>query len=362
MRFPWQADPEIAELRGQVADLEKRAAGSAYTAAVIARIAEHVAGGDATPDGIAALEIAAGLWGRGFASADVAPSTVTSRAVNASILETIGRELVSNGECVFDIRVNGGAVSLLPAESWDVIGGPDPATWNYTLTLAGPSFSQTVYRTAAGVVHCRYAPDPSEPWRGIGPLAHASITGKLAALLDVKLQQEIGGPVGRVLPLPPGQVDGLIAALNGLTGNLVKVDTTESGQWDGAGGRGGGSNGDFMPRRIGANPPAELISLRSDVSTAVLSACGIPAELIIRADGAALRESWRQFLHGTVSPVADIVAAELAAKLDTPDLKLSFDRLFASDLSGRARAFQSLVGGGMDTDRAAALAGLMVSE
>jgi len=36
-----------------------------------------------------------------------------------------------------------------------------------------------------------------------------------------------------------------------------------------------------------------------------------------------------------------------------------FDALFASDLSGRVRAFQSTVAAGMDPARAAALAGLM---
>ena len=36
--------------------------------------------------------------------------------------------------------------------------------------------------------------------------------------------------------------------------------------------------------------------------------------------------------------------------------------MFASDLSGRARAFQSMVGGGMDVQKAAALAGLMEPE
>ena len=36
--------------------------------------------------------------------------------------------------------------------------------------------------------------------------------------------------------------------------------------------------------------------------------------------------------------------------------------VIASDISGRARAFQSLVKGGMDVSKAAALAGLMESE
>ena len=43
-------------------------------------------------------------------------------------------------------------------------------------------------------------------------------------------------------------------------------------------------------------------------------------------------------------------------------ISLSFDGLFAADLAGRARAFQSLVNGGMDVAKAAALAGLMQAE
>lgn len=34
----------------------------------------------------------------------------------------------------------------------------------------------------------------------------------------------------------------------------------------------------------------------------------------------------------------------------------------ASDISGRARAFQSMVGGGMDVTKAATLSGLMIGE
>ena len=55
---------------------------------------------------------------------------------------------------------------------------------------------------------------------------------------------------------------------------------------------------------------------------------------------------------------APSVVSELSDKLDS-NVTLSFDRMFAFDLSGRARAFQSMVGGGMDVAKAAALAGLM---
>lgn len=62
-----------------------------------------------------------------------------------------------------------------------------------------------------------------------------------------------------------------------------------------------------------------------------------------------------------LQPLAGIIRQELAEKLDAP-IGLNLDRLFAADLSGRARAFQSLVGGGMDPGKAAGLAGLMESE
>ena len=52
------------------------------------------------------------------------------------------------------------------------------------------------------------------------------------------------------------------------------------------------------------------------------------------------------FLHGSIAAVAELIASELRAKLDTPDLRLSFDRLFASDIQGRARAYRSMVGTG----------------
>ena len=69
----------------------------------------------------------------------------------------------------------------------------------------------------------------------------------------------------------------------------------------------------------------------------------------------------RRFLHGTVQPVSGLVAVELTGKLEQ-EIKLSFDGLFASDLSGRARSFGSLVKGGMAIEKAAELAGLLESD
>ena len=79
------------------------------------------------------------------------------------------------------------------------------------------------------------------------------------------------------------------------------------------------------------------------------------------SEGTGAREAFRRFLHATIAPAARLVEVELSAKLDT-EVTLSFDALYASDITGRARAFQSMVGGGMDVAKAAALSGLMADE
>ena len=121
-------------------------------------------------------------------------------------------------------------------------------------------------------------------------------------------------------------------------------------------GRTGGGSGN--PTRIGPAPPAGLVDLRRDTALSVLAACGVPPELATQGEGSSAREAWRRFLHGTIQPIADQMAVEASMKLGT-ETSVSFDKLFASDPSGRARAFQSMVGGGMDVSKAAGLAGLM---
>ena len=154
------------------------------------------------------------------------------------------------------------------------------------------------------------------------------------------------------------QLGALLARLRALKGKLMVVDSM-SGSWGGD--YRDAPRGDWAQRRLGPEPDATLASLRSDTAIAIAGDCGVPPELlgIVKADGTGQRESWRRFLHGSVQPIARQVEGELRTKLDAPTLALSFDRLFASDLSGRARAFQSMVGGGMDIAKAAALAGLM---
>ena len=60
-------------------------------------------------------------------------------------------------------------------------------------------------------------------------------------------------------------------------------------------------------------------------------------------------------------PPASLVESELQEKLEDT-VTLSWQELRASDLSGRARAFKSMVGGGMAVAEAVSVAGLMVED
>ena len=352
MRWPW----------------EKRSA--PYSDGLVTLLLARAGGGEsanATTTG--AVEAAASLAARAFASAKVTPDVP---AVSPLVLSTIGREIIRRGECLFAIDVDGAGLRLTPATSWDISGGAAPESWFYRLQLAGPSHDTERYAPYAGVIHIRPYVEPSAPWCGISPLDAAASTARLLAETEKALADESAGTRGHLLPVPQGPDDddadddadtplaGLKRDVANLKGRTALVETTSAGHGEG---RGAAPASDWQPRRIGANPPDALRALRVDAEMCILGATGTPVELITaRSDGAAVREAWRRYAHAFLTPIGGIVAAELGEKLDRPGLALDFSTLFASDITGRARAFNSLVQGGMDIERAAALSGLLAGE
>ena len=348
---PWWGVPPI-ERRQEAAD--------SYTSVLLAAQAQAASGNAGDLSALAVAEICASRWGLGFMSAVVEPETVRTAALTPAVLEAIGRSLVRRGEQVFDMTIADGRLQLWPAEHWDVYGGPDPASWEYLLTVSGPTRQRAPRRPGRGVLHPRYAAASGRPWRGISPLAVSPQTARLAAQLELRLSQESGAQVGTLIALPStADSANFEANLGNLQGRTLLVPTTAGGWAEGPDNQ---PRRDWWPQRIGANPPDSLVNLRDRSALHVLAACGVPTELIERADGTGLREAWRQFLFGTLAPVARLVTAELRDKLEEPNLVLRFDELRASDLAGRARAFQSMVGAGMEPAQAASLAGLMEEE
>ena len=310
-----------------------------------------------------ALQAAAGLVSRCFALADVDAPARLAAAVTPACLSLIGRALIRAGEIVMVVDVDPeGAVRLHPSSHWDVQGGVDPETWRYRCNLPAPSSTVTRMVEAAGVVHVMFEADPEAPWRGVGPLQSAALAGKLSAETAAALADESSGPRGGLLPLPVDGEDPTVEALKADIRTLRgRIATVESVRTMHPGAAATAPAGDWDVKRIGPNPPAAEVNLHTAASSEVLAACGVPVSLFVDSDGTGQRESFRRFMHSTLQPLGAIVAGELSAKLEA-EVSLSFDRLFAADLSGRARAFQSLVGGGMDPSKAAGLAGLMESD
>ena len=316
------------------------------------------ASGDVQEGLSGAVEIAAGFWQRTFSSAEIKGSAVVAEAL-APHLGHVGRSMILNGEAVFALDFNDG-LSLIPASSAIVTGSAEPRSWKYELTLSGPTSVKTRRRlTADSVLHLYYVRGTRNPWKGISPLAGAATTRKLLDNIERSLAREVGGANGFLIAVPNIETTGQLQKdIRDLKGQTTLVQSTSAG-WDA--GQTGAPPADYAIRRVGADPPETLATLRRQAEESILAVCGVPVSILGGETSTAAREQYRQSLHSTIQPVLDRIAAQVSEHFDTP---ISFDlsRLFASDLSGRARAFQSMVGGGMATDKAAALAGLMESE
>ena len=347
MRWPWS---------------NRETRDSSFTDTLIAQIVSQASGGTlARPAATGALEASASIIARCFAAAVVSGPPHFVAALGPSTLSMIGRSLIRQGEVLFAIEIRDGRVVLIPAASWDVTGNSDPASWTYRLTLGGPSRLTTLEPVPSeGMIHVRLQADPEQPWRGISPLASAAIAGRLSAETMQALSDEVSGPRGFLLPSPVDGNDPTVSALKAdirsLRGKVALVESTSSG-WaaDGAAQR---PKGDWESRRLGAAPGAPLIAQAEMASREVYSACGIPLSVVTEAEGTGQREGYRRLMHSTIAPLGRIVSEELSAKFET-DISLSFESLFSADLAGRARAFQSLVNGGLDVEKAASLSGLM---
>ena len=300
----------------------------------------------------AAAEIAAGLIGRAFAAGRIEGGGLTDR-ITPALLGAIGRDLILRGE---SLVVQSGE-HLTRAAVWDVKGNSlDPDQWQYIAELPVPNGGQ-VKQTFAGseVAHPRYSTDSTSPWSGISPLVRAGLGSKLIANIESKLGQETSGPVGSLLPVPHDEsVDQLKADISSLNGGTALVESTSAGWGEG---RQNAPLQDYAQKRLGANPPDGLIRLYGESSLHIVAACGIPVELLEGGQSNAAREGFRRFLHSTIQPLARLVEPELSKLMGTK-VTLDFSGLMASDIQGRARAFGSLVQGGMDIEAAMKLTGL----
>ena len=350
MRFPWTRSTENYQ-------------DSSYTDGLVAALIRQVRGSTSKTlvSESGALESASGLVGRSFAAAGVTGDAMYTRALNPSIMELIGRAVVRRGEIVLYLDTSHDGLSLIPVSTHSVDGNFHPSSWSYDLSLPGPGQLTSVAPVQAdGVLHFRMNCDPETPWRGRSPLTVARAVADLLSSVSNYLIEESNAPRGQFLATPVDGADETISELKAdiktAAGAVLMVESMTN-DFD----QGGRSAGEWKTQHFGPSLGAGTVETARMARSEALGALGLNESLFSAADSAALRESWRLALFSVIAPMGEIVQSELRAKLD-PSVTLSWTELRASDLAGRARAFQSLVNGGMALDEATQVAGIMVTE
>lgn len=295
-----------------------------------------------------AIETAAGIVGRALASAEV--SGDPRDLVTPSVLFEIGRSLIRRGEYVA-VETNRG---LWQGRIESVAGGGDPNSWRYELAFNTPN-SQVAKRVYPidEFIFVKYIDGGI---RGSAPIAAADASAQAIANITQRLAEELGSPVGYLLPIPArdggsANVANLRNAIGQLKGRVLTVESQQSL----ANTAGFTRNSEWNASRLGANLPQSIAQIYKELHEQTIVLCGVPLSVVNQS---AQREAWRQFIFGTIAPLGKLIVAELRKHIGN-DLSLNFEELRASDITGRARAFQSLVGGGLDLNQAAQLSGLL---
>ena len=176
----------------------------------------------------------------------------------------------------------------------------------------------------------------------------------------------MAGPLAQLIPYPPDGGDdhsdddplaSLKASIAKARGKALLVESTQSGFDQG---RVAAQQKDWVPYRLGPQPPAAMATIDEAAFARMLAACGCSPALFDDSDGTSKREALRQWHLGAVRPLARLLETELSAKLETP-VRLRFDN-YPLDLAGRDQAFQKLVAGGVAVNEALITAGLLADE
>ena len=340
--------------------IEKRQDSSDYTDAVLAYLTSISTDGvNPRADISSGAEMAAGIISRSFLNCEIRGSEV----FNKKMLYEISRDLILYGASLWT-PVRG---EWTRAAYWNIKGGINRSSWKYQVDFHGPSTTDTLYSKHGlnhdDVFHCIYSSIPGRVWEGNSPIRRSIEIANMLSLAEKKTKEEFNATVAALIPAPLQVKEGdadpyreIKMLLSKLGGRSTIVENFAGGMGN-ADNRTGGEG--WNQKRIGPSPPQGIVEVLKYGQNSVAQLMGIPAALINgEAAGPALREANRQFLYSTIKPLARLVEYEWH-RTSMEKIKINCDPIMASDLSGRARAFQSLVGGGMEIEKAAGLAGLM---
>jgi hypothetical protein len=319
------------------APVEKRAAGTGYTAELIAARESYLSGASGLGELTGTAQTCVSLWEHGFQAADVTGTSMLDRHVMAML----GRSLALRGEAVFLIRDR-----LVPCVDWEVstrMGEPRA----YRLGIADSGGGTRATALAGEVLHVRAAVDPAAPWAGQAPLRRARLSAQMLhaveqALVDIYQHAPIGS---QIVPFPESAETDLEKLGRGFSGRRGRVLLRESVQVTAAGGPAPAQ--DWRPVDMSPDLSKSMTaeSLAASRAAVALAFGVLPCLLIPDAQGPSIREAQRHLAMWTLQPIAFAVAEEATVKLGLPVEIDLLRQLQAWDIGGRARAFAGILEG-----------------
>ena len=280
-------------------------------------------------------------------------------------LSSLARALVLRGEALYAIESDR---SLIPCETWDISGGAAESTWSYRIDIATPDGNKSMRRPREGVCHFKWAIDSRKPWKGISPLDMAKGMSSLAAKSAQSLSTEYNATQMYVLPLMydanvmgsdasagdadiAEQFDKVKAGANGRTFSLLFTNQMKWPKDE--------RDKTFEQKRLGASLTQDNVIATFKSQESVLSLCGIPPGLL--APEGQSRDAFRLWIATAVEPLAKRISYELSKGLET-QVEIDTSPVTKQDIVGRARAFGSLVKGGMEVSEAAKISGVLAED
>ena len=271
-------------------------------------------------------------------------------------LSSIARSMIDTGQSDWLINLgSGGDMVLLPVTASDVVGGPDPRTWVYSLQVPGPTQTVTLQRSGESILSFRLRVDPKTPWTG-KPAIDSTGTGQLLCQLEAQMSAESRIAPARVIAVGQAaeqstDVSELVGA-GGIVGIAQAIASREEPS---------GVKAGIVRNEV----TASTVSLHDKLSTLILGAMGVPSDLVMGSGSeSGSRESFRRLASTTINNILTIISREWQDKLGTV-LVWDLDRLRSSDDVSRARATGSraqavsrLVDSGLPLAQAMAVVGI----
>ena len=321
---------------GTHTELEKRSAGSGFTAEIMAARESYISGRRGIAELTATAQSCVSLWEGAFALADVSGTDILDRRS----LALIARSLALRGEAVFVIDDTG----LIPCADWDLrTRNGRPTAYRLSVSEAGGGRSMTAL--AGEVLHIRIGCDPVAPYYGTAPLKRASLTAGLLNALESSLAEVYeNAPLGsQIVPYPEGQESDLENLGRSFRGQRGRVLMRESVTVTAAGGP--APMQDWRPQDV--SPDLSRSAVAESLNGAREAICGafgvLPALFNINTTGPLVREAQRQLAGWTLQPIAMLLAEEATEKLGSDVMVDLLRPVQAFDAGGRARALTTIV-------------------